>query len=147
MESATKTILVPVDFQDASLEALALARDLGGRLGMDITLVHVFSIPIVVYPGFEPIMAPGLPEEIATAAKRSIERLADSAGGAKTIVASGDPAAEILRAIEKTQPAFVVMGTHGRKGFSHFLMGSVAEDVIRSSPSPVITVREPLKKA
>lgn len=147
MESAKKTILVPVDFQDASLEALALARDLGGRLGMDITLVHVFSIPVVVYPGFEPIMAPGLPEEIAAAAKQSIERLAASVGGAKTIVASGDPSAEILRVIEQVQPAFVVMGTHGRKGFSHLLMGSVAEDVIRSSASPVITVREPPKKA
>jgi nucleotide-binding universal stress UspA family protein len=147
VESTKKTILVPVDFQDASLEALALARDIGGRLGMDIVLLHVFSIPVVVYPGFEPIMAPGLPEEIETAARRAIERLADSAGGAKTIVASGDPAAEILRVVEQTQPAFVVMGTHGRKGLSHLFMGSVAEEVIRASRSPVITVREAHKKA
>ena len=147
METAKKTILVPVDFQDASLEALELARDLGARLGMDIVLMHVFSIPVVVYPGFEPIMAPGLPEEIETAARRAIERLAESAGGARTRVASGDPATEILKEVEQTQPAFVVMGTHGRKGLSHLFMGSVAEEVIRSSKCPVITVREAQKKA
>jgi nucleotide-binding universal stress UspA family protein len=145
MEGSKKTILVPVDFQEASLAALALARDLQERLEMDIVLLHVFTIPVVVYPGFEPIMAPGLPEEIATAAKRALSQLADSVGGPRAIVRPGDPATEILKVIDETRPAFVAMGTHGRKGLSHLFMGSVAEEVIRNSLTPVITVHAPPK--
>ena len=146
MEGSNKTILVPVDFQEASMEAISMARDLAGRLGMEVVLLHVFSIPVVVYPGFEPIMAPGLPEEIATAAKRALDQLAASVGDPKTLLRSGDPAAETLKAIEELNPAFVAMGTHGRKGLSHFLMGSVAEQVIRHSKTPVITIHAPPKK-
>ena len=149
MEGSKKTILVPIDFQEASLEALSLGRELGARLGMEIVLLHVFSIPVVVYPGFEPVMAPGLPEEIAGAARQALEQLARSAGGLKTMLASGDPPTEILKVIEKIQPAFVIMGTHGRKGLSHLFMGSVAEQVIRTSPVPVLTThaREQKKAA
>ena len=146
MEGLNKTILVPVDFQDASHEAIAVARDLGGRLGMELVLLHVYSIPVVVYPGFEPMMAPGLPDEIATAAKRTLDQLAASVGGPKTMVRCGDPATEVLKAIDDLTPAFVAMGTHGRKGLSHLLMGSVAEQVIRGSNVPVITVHAPPKK-
>jgi len=146
MEGSKKTILVPVDFEAASLEALSLARELCGRLGMDLTLMHVYTIPVVVYPGFEPIMTPGLPEEIATAAKRAIDQLADSVGGPKTIIRAGDPAEEILKVIEETQPAFVAVGTHGRKGLAHLFMGSVAEKVIRGSAAPVITVHAKASK-
>jgi nucleotide-binding universal stress UspA family protein len=143
VEGSKKTILVPIDFQDASHEALALARELGARLGMEIVLLHVFSIPVVVYPGFEPILAPGLPQDIAIVAQQALDALARSAGSPQTMLASGDPAAEILKVIETTRPAFVIMGTHGRKGLSHLFMGSVAEHVIRASSSPVITVHAP----
>jgi nucleotide-binding universal stress UspA family protein len=143
VESSNKTILVPIDFEAASLEAFALARELGGRLGMELVLLHVFSIPVVVYPGFEPIMAPGLPEEVASAARRALDDLAASAGSPSTMLASGDPAAEILKVIEKARPSFVIMGTHGRRGLSHLFMGSVAEQVIRASSTPVITVHAP----
>jgi nucleotide-binding universal stress UspA family protein len=135
-----KTILVAVDFQEASLEALSLAQDLAERLAMEVTALHVYTIPIVVYPGFDPIVAPGLPEEIAAAAKQSMDRLATSRGGIKPLVRSGDPAAQILKAIDEVRPAMVVLGTHGRKGLSHLLLGSVAEKVVRSSPAPVLTV-------
>jgi len=146
VEGSKKTILVPVDFQEASLEAIAVARELSGRLGMELVLLHVFSIPVVVYPGFEPIMAPGLPEEIGTAAKRALDQLAASVGNPKTMLRSGDPAAETIKAIEEIKPAFVAMGTHGRKGFSHLIMGSVAEQVIRNCKVPVITVHAPPAK-
>jgi nucleotide-binding universal stress UspA family protein len=139
MESS-KTILVPVDFQDASLDALAIARDLAGRLGLEVVLLHVYAIPVVVYPGFDPIIAPGLPEEIAAAAKGALEKLAAEQGGLRALLRAGDPVTEILKAIEETKPAFAALGTHGRKGLAHFFLGSVAEKVIRSSPVPVLTV-------
>jgi nucleotide-binding universal stress UspA family protein len=136
----SKTILVPVDFQDASANALAFARDLAARLGLSVVLMHAYSIPVVVYPGFDPIVAPGLPEEIAQAAKSALQKLAEEQGGLDVILRAGDPATEILRVIEETKPALVAMGTHGRKGLVHLLLGSVTEKVIRSSATPVITI-------
>jgi nucleotide-binding universal stress UspA family protein len=137
---ASQTILVPVDFQDASLDALAFARDLAGRLGLEVVLLHAYAIPVVVYPGFDPIVAPGLPDEIAAAARSALDRLAAENGGLRTILRAGDPASEILKVVEELRPKLVAMGTHGRTGLSHLLLGSVAEKVVRSSPAPVITI-------
>lgn len=136
----SKTILVPIDFQDASLEALAFARDLAGRLGLEVVLLHAYAIPVVVYPGFDPIVAPGLPDEIAATAKSAVERLAESAGNLRYILRAGDPATEILKIIDELEPAMVALGTHGRTGLAHLLLGSVAEKVVRSSRVPVLTI-------
>jgi nucleotide-binding universal stress UspA family protein len=136
----SKTILVPTDFEDASLHALATARALAERLGFEVVLMHTYTIPVVVYPGFEPIMAPGFPEEVATTARTALDKLAAEQGGLRTMLRAGNPAMEILKAIEETKPELVAMGTHGRKGLSHLLLGSVAETVVRSSPVPVLTV-------
>ena len=136
----SKTILVPIDFQDASLEALAFARDLAGRLGLEVVLLHAYAIPVVVYPGFDPIVAPGLPDEIAATAKSAVERLAESAGDLRYILRAGDPATEILKVIDELEPALVALGTHGRTGLAHQLLGSVAEKIVRSSRVPVLTI-------
>ena len=53
----------------------------------------------------------------------------------------GAPWREILRVVEETKPDLVVMGTHGRRGLGHALIGSVAEKLVRMSPAPVLTVR------
>jgi nucleotide-binding universal stress UspA family protein len=139
MESSN-TILVPIDFQDASLDALAIARNFARRLGLEVVLLHVYSVPVAVYPGFDPIIAPGLPEELSAAAKTALEKLAAEQGGLRTILRAGDPVTEIIETIDQTKPAMVAMGTHGRKGLAHFFLGSVAEKVIRSSRVPVLTV-------
>lgn len=136
----SKTILVPIDFQDASLEALAFARDLASRLSLEVVLLHTYAIPVVVYPGFDPIVAPGLPDEIASTAKSAVERLAQGAGDLRYILRAGDPATEILKVIDELEPAMVALGTHGRTGLAHLLLGSVAEKVVRSSRVPVLTV-------
>lgn len=136
----SKTILVPVDFQDPSLAALALARDLGARLGLEVVLIHTFTVPVVVYPGFDPIIAPGLPDEIESVAKSALDQVAAENGGLRALLRAGDPAGEILKAVDELKPSFVAMGTHGRRGLSHLLLGSVAEKVVRSSSAPVITV-------
>jgi nucleotide-binding universal stress UspA family protein len=56
----------------------------------------------------------------------------------------GDPADEILRLAREIKPELIVMGTHGRTGLARLLMGSVAEEVVRKSPYPVLTVKPPL---
>ncbi len=55
-------------------------------------------------------------------------------------IVSGDPAQEILKAIESEAIDLVIMGTHGRKGLEHVIFGSVAENVVKKSPVPVLTV-------
>jgi nucleotide-binding universal stress UspA family protein len=134
------SILVATDFEPASLEALALARSFAQKLALEIVLLHVYAVPIVVYPGIDPIVMPGLPEEIASAAKRALDALAAKNGIHRTLLRAGDPAREILNAVEETKPSLVVVGTRGRRGLTHALLGSVAEKVVRLSKVPVLTV-------
>jgi nucleotide-binding universal stress UspA family protein len=140
MMENSKIVLVPLDFEDASLNALAKARDLADRLGLEVMLLHTYTIPLAIYPGFDPIMAPDLTAQIAKAAKSSLETLAAEQGGLRSLLRCGDPATEILAAIAELKPELVVMGTRGRKGLAHLFLGSVAEKVVRASPAPVLTV-------
>ena len=126
-----ETILVPVDFREASLAALKIARDLAARLGAKVVLLHVYTSHAMAFPDTDPI---------ASAVRTMIERLAAENGGLETILRSGDPAAEILKVIEEIKPAMVVMGTHDGKGLGHLLASSVTEKVVRSSAVPVLTV-------
>jgi nucleotide-binding universal stress UspA family protein len=138
--STSDIILVPVDFQDPSLSALAAARELGVSLNLEVVLFHAYTVPLVAYPGLDPIMVPGLPEEIRSAATTALSRLAAANGGLRTVLAAGDAADEALRAIQAMRPVMVVMGTHGRTGLSRLLLGSVAEKIVRTSEAPVLTV-------
>ena len=137
---ATKMILVPVDFQDASLAALEMAREFADRLGWEVALLHTYAIPIAIYPGLDPVIAPSLPEDLAAAAKTGLAKLAAGQGVQRTYLRAGDPATEILAAIDELAPAMVAMGTHGRTGLAHLLLGSVTETIVQKSPVPVLTV-------
>ena len=136
-----KTILVPIDFEEASLEALTQARDLAATLGDEVVLLHVYAVPATFSSGIAPLVGIGLSEEIRVAAAETLARFASENGGLRTVLRCGDPTTETLAVIEELQPEMVVMGTHGRTGFSHLLLGSVAENVVRSSPVPVLTLR------
>lgn len=137
------TILVPYDFSEAAKEALKQARELGEKLGHRLVLLHVYTVPIVVYPGIEPIAMPSLLDEVTKAASVAIQRVAAESGGVASLVRAGDPAEEILAVIEETKPALVCLGTHGRKGIARWMLGSVAEKVVRASTVPVLTVHAP----
>jgi nucleotide-binding universal stress UspA family protein len=67
----------------------------------------------------------------------------DSKVRVKHRLAEGDAATEILRLAKETQADVIVMGTHGRTGLVRVLMGSVAEQVVRKAPCPVVTVKTP----
>jgi nucleotide-binding universal stress UspA family protein len=138
-------ILVPIDFSDCSLDALEYAVQVARRSRASIRLFHVL----------EPVSY-GLDFSLLHVAKREKirevigERLS---GLAKALAAvqvptdvelrGGLPSDSILDGA-KTMPAdLIVMGTHGRRGLSHTLSGSVAEAVLRRSSCPVLTVRSP----
>jgi nucleotide-binding universal stress UspA family protein len=135
-------ILVPVDFEDASLRALALGQELARSLGAEVVLLHVYALPVYTYPGLDPTYnVPGFHAEVTAAAKWALDELASSQGGLRSILRQGDAATEILAAAKEHPTQLIVMGTHGRSGLAHLLLGSVAEKVVRQSPVPVLTVR------
>jgi nucleotide-binding universal stress UspA family protein len=141
MTKRADVIVVPVDFEEASLKAIELAKDLGGKLGSEVVLVHVYQLPIYTYPGLEPGLLPGFHTEVIAAASRALQQLSAQTGGLRTFLREGDPSVEILAAADELKARMIVMGTHGRRGFAHVLLGSVAEKVIRKSEIPVLTVR------
>ncbi len=139
--SGSRVILVPIDFEEASIEALEQARNLAETLGFEVVLLHVYAVPAPFYIGIAPMTGPALSEEIRLAATETLERFAAEHGSLRSIIRCGDPTTEALAVIEELQPEMVVMGTHGRQGLAHLLLGSVAENIIRKSPVPVLTLR------
>lgn len=135
------TLLIAVDFEEASRRAIELAKQLAAPLGARLALVHVYTLPVYTYPGLEPSILPGFHNEVTAAARRAIEALSEEVGIPDAILREGDPATEILAAARERGASMILMGTHGRRGFVHALLGSVAEKVIRQSEIPVLTVR------
>jgi nucleotide-binding universal stress UspA family protein len=135
-------ILVPIDFStgsDAALEmATSLARDSGGFL----VLAHVEVIPLSAAGGEYLYAMPEPPTEELLAKLDAIV-LPDSHIPVERRLLAGDPADAIIRLAETENVDMIVMGTHGRRGLTRLLMGSVAEAVVRAAPCPVLTVKQP----
>lgn len=142
-----KKILVAIDFSKLSYEALDyaidLARDLGARLSV-IYVVEPLEFAGVDVLGGTPIATQSIVDEHLKQAKLELERVKTRklAGleGATTAVRMGRPAEEIVAAGGKGKANLIVLGTHGRSGLSHLLMGSVSERVVRHSQCPVVVV-------
>jgi nucleotide-binding universal stress UspA family protein len=137
-------ILVPVDFGDSSKHALAVAVDLAKQHGGTLTLLHCWELPAYAYNGMDvPVL--DLLTPIRDAARAQLDELLATVRrqvpDAKGVLAHGAPWREIMTVIEQSGPDLVVMGTHGRRGLGRAFLGSVAEKVVRMSPSPVLTVR------
>jgi nucleotide-binding universal stress UspA family protein len=146
-----KKILCPVDFSDASRSALQVASELARRFGGEVTVFHAYPLPGYTLPEGTVLPATGMLQELAEQtdallARWKAEAVADGAPSVATAKAVGEPAAEIVAAAEDGKFDAIVVGTHGRSGLAHVLLGSVAERVVRRAPMPVITVR-PAKKA
>jgi universal stress protein A len=140
-----KTILVPTDFSETSEDAIEVAVEFARRFSSEIVLFHVYQLPAYVFPdGLMPV-APELLQEVERSIASELDRLADRVAArgvrVKHATSMGPTHTEIIRKLEAMKADLVVMGTHGRSGISHALMGSVAEKVVRKAPCPVLTVR------
>jgi nucleotide-binding universal stress UspA family protein len=136
-------VLAPVDFEPCSQAALDTAVDLARAFEARLTVLHAWDIPAAAYSGrFAP--TPEIWTSLGKAARQTLDaamtRVRERAPGAEALLLQGSPASEILAAIEGTKADLVVLGTHGRHGLSRFVLGSVAEKVVRASPVPVLTV-------
>lgn len=145
-----KTILVPHDFSSPANHAVALARDEAKAHGATLLLLHVIDLPTNLGPDIAIVPeANGAPINMKDFATRGAEaHLADIAARlekdglkpAATHVRFGKAAEEILAFAEEHAVDLIVMGTHGRTGLAHLLLGSVTERVVRASPKPVLIV-------
>jgi nucleotide-binding universal stress UspA family protein len=145
-----KNILVATDFGEASDAALAYGRELAGRFGATLHVLHVAENIYVTTFGAETYaaMAPSLQRELEDAARARLDELvidSDRSGPpTKPIVlTSSSPPFAIVDYAGEHGVDLIVMGTHGRGALAHLLMGSVAEKVVRLAPCPVLTVRHP----
>jgi nucleotide-binding universal stress UspA family protein len=141
-------IVVPTDFSACSEDAWALARRIAGAVGSEIVLVHVFVEP----PSYaEPSLSVNSAWQVIESARKwveeTLEKWADAARekgiSVRTLVRTGSPYQEIVDLATDERADLVAMGTHGRSGVNRFLLGSVADRVIRLAPCPVLTVRQP----
>lgn len=142
-----KRICCPIDFSDASRAAMDVAADLARRGGADLVLLHAYPIPGYTFPDGSVVASPKMMQELAEQAQRHLEEwqsaAASVAGEGRVTVEKvvGEPAAEIVSFAKAKGVDLLVLGTHGRSGLEHALMGSIAERVVRKAPCPVLTVR------
>ncbi|HTV22243.1 MAG TPA: universal stress protein [Polyangiaceae bacterium] len=139
-------ILVPIDFLPHSADAVRRALDFASKYDADVTLLHVY----------EPAAYPVTPGDIVYDRDRlerasvrvrarldAVRRDIDPAGRRRISirVIQGTPARAILDTASEGQFDLIVMGTHGRTGVDRLMSGSVAEDVLRRAPCPVLTLK------
>ncbi len=139
-------ILVPFDFSACAGRAFDQALELAGRYGGRLTLLHAFQLNEQVYP-YSAILTHERVEDAREAATRALAEWRDraDAGGVEVDVrvAPGMPSETIVAVAQEIAADLIVMGTHGRTGLGHVMLGSVAERTLRAAPCPVLTVRPP----
>jgi nucleotide-binding universal stress UspA family protein len=135
-------ILFATDFSPASEAALVYASSLARDSGAKLLIVHVEEPPLAygageMYVDPLPVGRPGLEETL----QRVRPTLPEVRYEHHLLI--GTPAQELVELAEKEKVDLIVMGTHGRTGFSRLVMGSVAESVVRRAGCPVFTLKQP----
>lgn len=144
-----RRILAAVDFSACSEAAARYAVELAETLGAEVVLFNVYTLPVPFsFPdGSAYIPSAATMAEVSGAAERQLHALNDRIRRAGVTVelasAEGVPRLMIPRAAVEHRCDLIVVGTHGRTGLAHVVLGSVAEAVVRHAPCPVLTVRAP----
>lgn len=139
-------IMTPVDFSETSQAAARHAAELASTLGAQLLVVHVLHEPAFVmaygsgYPS--PAVAEQYQNEMRIKLHGAAEALAQPGLKIVTKLEHGVPHESIVSCADAEQADLIVLGTHGRSGISHLLLGSVAERVVRLSKVPVLTIRK-----
>ena len=142
-----RRILCASNFSKTSGKALISAIDLAkaNRARLTILQAYVPIVPLVPEQYIESSTWERVDTETRRWAERQVEKLADKARKhglhASALMVTGDPAQQIVRMARSKRADLIVVGTHGRRGFSKFFLGSVAERVIATASCPVMTVR------
>ena len=145
-----RKILVAADFSGYAAEAVRIASELSKLCDAPLTLVHVYQLPIyplapegIIVPISDETIADNLASldrDLATVAAQATEA---GAVAVDTKVRHGVPAVEIIEHARDNDFDLIALGTRGRTGLKHVLLGSVASNVVRRAPCAVLTVRPP----
>lgn len=139
-------ILVPTDFSESAATAMNYACELADKFQAELHVLHTLEVHPAPTPDFGMGLAlPRYTTESKEAVAKSLSTLIESSKTAgRTVVHAvleGSPRMEIVRYARQHEIDLIVLSTHGRTGLSHVLIGSVAENVVRTAPCPVLTVR------
>jgi nucleotide-binding universal stress UspA family protein len=149
-------IVAATDFSEDSNNALTYAQELAQKFSSEIVLLHVDQplAPVMMTPELGPAMDVGamgrIAEEQRILAQKELDKVADRLRATglkvKVLLKVGSPFLEIIHTAQTENADLIVLGTHGRTGLAHVLMGSVAERVVQKAHCPVLTVRHPDRK-
>jgi nucleotide-binding universal stress UspA family protein len=148
-----KKILVCMDFSENSMPAQASAVEYAKAFKAELLILHVVNSRLLGYPTLEdriPVDMGLLKKNIEEGVRQELDLIVkDCKSELKRVRAffrTGAPAEEIARAVEEESVGLVIMGTHGWSGLKHLVLGSTAENVVRTANCPVLTVRSGSKK-
>ena len=135
-----KKVLFATDFSTISDSALRVATFLARALQATLVVVHVEEPPIAYGAGD---MYYGVPDPNTTALRQMLAAIRphDEEVPVEHLLLAGDPAQEITSAAKRDEAEMIVLASHGRSGIYRFLMGSVAEQVLRQATCPVVTIK------
>jgi len=145
-----KRVLFPTDFSELSLHALKYAVSFAQSYKAELHVLHVvdeaYQYWMAMGPSSLPVGPP--PDELVDLAKKELarfieEHVAKSGVALVSEASMGRPFMEIVGYAKDRKIDLIVLGTHGRGGLRHALLGSVAERVVRKAPCPVLTIRHP----
>ena len=144
-ELAWNRICCPVDFSEPARAAMETAVSLARRFDSTLTLFHAYQLPGYTLPEGSVVASPKMLQELAEQADRHLlewKELAERMGAPRVQTAKsvGEPSVEIVEFAKETGQDLLVIGTHGRTGLRHALVGSIAERVVRRAGCPVLSV-------
>jgi universal stress protein A len=143
---ALREILVPIDFSECSRKALQYAVPMARQFGSRLLLVHVMPVHYFVGSEFGPVDVPVPEQELRENSARALDKLSRDEIGSEvpvtTRVCRGQPVQEIVSVAREERVDLILLSTHGHTGLKHVLLGSVAENVVRYAPCPVLVVRQ-----
>jgi universal stress protein A len=139
-------ILAPTDFSELSKQGLKSALELAQSFGARLVLMHVVEPPSYPVEGIVPSqLGATLLDDLERQASHELAQMLAETQQSNVDVARrvvvGTPYRKIVEVAEEEKTDLIVMTTHGRTGFSHLVMGSVAEKIVRTAPCPVLTIR------
>ena len=139
-------ILIPLDGSDMSEQALDTAYPLARVFGSELLLVGVLDLTAGMYDVYAETLQPlDLKDQLETllagTLDRAVARVQTENLPVQRFLEVGIPHEEIPGVAEREKVDLIVMTTHGRRGLTHLLLGSVTEKVLRTAPCPVLVVR------
>jgi nucleotide-binding universal stress UspA family protein len=142
-------ILVPVDFSETSTRALDYAIELAKLLNAKITVLHAYEFPIVGFPDGALMASGEVAAKLANAAQAGLDKMvsdrAERGVPLEKLLREDTPWRAVNHVADEMDADLIIIGTHGRTGLARALLGSVAENVIRTATRPVLSIHGPKK--